>query len=243
MATQNSVVMHGTTEERLEAELVGMGFSKELSREAVHATTSDGLQAALDWLLISVTSVTPPGTARRQSTEEAMLTAAIEASLVSVQQSQQSADPFPGGFDPFPTNRGHGKVVADEEADLQAAIAISREASDSQETRGRRDSELEIEEAERLFAQMETSGVPTLAPSNAGKSVPEEPSLPLPEAMASFASEALMLQLLERDAPSAMVIAKAALVLRRRAASARHRTASNSSEADGTISAPGSARG
>ena len=66
-------------EQRLVADLISMGFSADLSQQAVRSTRGSGLQAALDWLVSSMSEEKP--LTRRQTTEEEMLAAAIAASL------------------------------------------------------------------------------------------------------------------------------------------------------------------
>ena len=61
------------------ADLVSMGFSSDLARQAIRSTGGSGLQVALDWLVSSMSEEKPLTT--RQTAEEEMLAAAIAASL------------------------------------------------------------------------------------------------------------------------------------------------------------------
>ncbi|KAL1503808.1 hypothetical protein AB1Y20_012276 [Prymnesium parvum] len=127
---------------------------------------------------------------------------------------------------------------ASEEDMLAAAIAASLEPADDPSARRGRASPDELSEAEILaaeaqFERLSAAGWSTDSVDGGDAAPASWP--PLPDALLDDGAQELMLRRLER-APSATVIAKAALVFRRRALAARKRAGSG--ETLGAVRSP-----
>ena len=203
--------------------LVSFGFTYTLAVEAVDATGADGLQAALDWLLVHCSTPRGPPPAARphadglharapalplatpaQPTpdEDEELAMAIQQSIdeqATARRREAGAAPSP----PMPRERS----LSEEEL-VQQAI----EASLLEQEKKRRQSAVDVAAAEAAFAELS-------AASAAAAPLPSRPRR-------DEAAERRMLAAVRAVAPNPVVIAKAAVVLRRRAAAARRRVAS-----------------
>jgi hypothetical protein len=233
---------------RLARELQAMGFSADLSRTAVERTRGQGLQAALDWLVASnlqeeqpvqgrpvpglpllgqavrglgVPAVPPMGAL---GVEQQMLQLALAESLrpTSVSTPRDHSQPWGSSQGWVPAVPAASHQLSEEE-ELQLALDASME----EDAHRRRQSQYELEEA---LAQVATArdgvAADTLPAATDMLDEGEPPSLPASLAAHDALREAAMLRRLEGGDCSPLLIAKAAVILRRRASMARTRSAS-----------------
>jgi hypothetical protein len=238
-----------------------MGFGSELAERAVTATHNEGLQAALDWLLSQTTSApasratTPragsaaarpetatPGSdtnAQALLDEECMLAAAIQESLGPQSAAQAS--------------------LTDEE---QLQLALTASIVDNDKKRRTSEEDVRVPRRRARAAHLHARNAPARAKaSDRGhlpcarsqlahqlallqatpgymldepEPEPDDPPPPLPAAFSHDAQlEDALKRRLDRSGTSALVIAKAAVILRRRASVARARSISGVSGVPG----------
>ena len=201
--------------------LVSFGFTYTLAVEAVDATGADGLQAALDWLLVHCSTPRGPPPAARPHADGLHARAPalpLATPVPTPDEDEELAMAIQQSIDEQATarrRRGRGAVAADaaralalEEELVQQAI----EASLLEQEKKRRQSAVDVAAAEAAFAELS-------AASAVAAPLPSRPRR-------DEAAERRMLAAVRAVAPNPVVIAKAAVVLRRRAAAARRRVAS-----------------
>jgi len=209
-------------------QLEGMGFSNELAQQAALSTEGQGLQAALDYLLHHCqtprTSIADDAQPTARTTEEEELSRAIEMSL-----TMASPTTTPG--------RGHPSFGApvvgrqpSEAEQVEAAIAASLQDQSQPPRPFLSDTDGSIgSETARAIAQVESYQMGEAERDSMLQPLP----MPTPPPIrADAAWERDMLQRVAAKAPRPMQIAKAALILRRHAVTARLRVEERHAAAD-----------